>query len=150
MSIYKQVNPYVIITICNHGVLNMRPWRRKDRIFDFFRDFEEELEEIRDDLIRITEYNELRAIDEIEPLVDVIERDREVMVVAELPGVKTEDISLYISEDILRIDVDTTARRYHRKLKLPCRVRSDTGTATYKNGVLEVKLERREEDGSGK
>ncbi|RLI90628.1 MAG: hypothetical protein DRO89_05520 [Candidatus Altiarchaeales archaeon] len=128
----------------------MRPWRRRDRIFDFFRDFEEELEEIRDDLIRITEYNELRAIDEIEPLVDVIERDREVMVVAELPGVKTEDISLYISEDILRIDVDTTARRYHRKLKLPCRVRSDTGTATYKNGVLEVKLERREKDGSGK
>jgi len=128
----------------------MRPWRRKDRIFDFFRDFEEELEEIRDDLIRITEYNELRAIDEIEPLVDVIERDREVMVVAELPGIKTEDISLYISEDILRIDVDTTARRYHRKLKLPCRVRSDTGTATYKNGVLEVKLERREKDGSGK
>jgi len=128
----------------------MRPWRRRDRIFDFFRDFEEELEEIRDDLIRITEYNELRAIDEIEPLVDVIERDREVMVVAELPGIKTEDISIYISEDILRIDVDTTARRYHRKLKLPCRVRSDTGTATYKNGVLEVKLERREKDGSGK
>ena len=128
----------------------MRHWRRRDRIFDFFRDFEEELEEIRDDLIRITEYNELRAIDEIEPLVDVIERDREVMVVAELPGVKTEDISIYISEDILRIDVDTTARRYHRKLKLPCRVRSDTGTATYKNGVLEVKLERREKDESGK
>lgn len=129
----------------------MKPWRRRDRIFDdLFRDFEEGLEEVEDDLIRIAEYNEARAIDEREPLVDVIEGDREVMVVAELPGIETEDISLYLSEDILRIDVDTVARRYHKKLKLPCRIRSDTARATYKNGVLEVRLGRAERDWESK
>lgn len=90
------------------------------------------------------EYNEPKVTDEREPLVDVIEKDKEITVVAELPGIEKEDISLEVSDDILGIDVNTIARKYHKELKLPCKVKSDTTRAIYKNGVLEVKLERTE------
>ncbi|MBN2014430.1 MAG: Hsp20/alpha crystallin family protein [Candidatus Altiarchaeota archaeon] len=78
--------------------------------------------------------------DEREPLVDVIETEKEIRVVAELPGVEREDISLKVSGDVLEIDVDTAARKYHKQLFLPVRVKEDVTKATYKNGVLEVRL----------
>jgi len=82
-----------------------------------------------------------------EPLTDVIEGDEEISVVAEIPGVEKEDINLEVSEDerSLIIDVDTPKRKYHKELELPCKVKSDSAKATYKNGVLEVKLKRAEE-----
>jgi HSP20 family protein len=38
--------------------------------------------------------------------------------------------------------VDTPQRRYYKEVKLPARVKPDTAKASYKNGVLEVKLEK--------
>lgn len=77
-----------------------------------------------------------------EPLTDIIEGDKEISVIAELPGIEKEDIYLNTSIDSLEIDVDTTERKYHKKLSLPCEVKSENARATYKNGVLEVKIER--------
>lgn len=78
--------------------------------------------------------------DEREPLVDVIETEKEIRVVAELPGVEKEDIALSVSGDVLEINVDTATRKYHKRLFLPARVEEDVTKATYKNGVLEVRL----------
>jgi len=80
-----------------------------------------------------------------EPLTDIIERNEEVSVVAEIPGIEKEDIKLDVTEDILTINVDTESRKYHKELQLPCKVKTDSAKATYKNGVLEVKLKRVEE-----
>ncbi|RLF10715.1 MAG: Hsp20/alpha crystallin family protein, partial [Thermoprotei archaeon] len=42
------------------------------------------------------------------------------------------------------ISVDTERRKYYKEVKLPARVKPDTAKASYKNGVLEVKLEKLE------
>jgi len=80
--------------------------------------------------------------EEREPLVDVIEEEKDVVVVAELPGVEKEGINLNVTEDHLTISVDTPERKYHKELSLPARVDSKSAQASYKNGVLEVRLKK--------
>lgn len=80
--------------------------------------------------------------DEREPLTDVIEGDEEVSVIVELPGVEKKDIKLNTDGNSITIDVDTANRKYHKELDLPGEVRPETANATFKNGVLEVKLTR--------
>ncbi len=77
-----------------------------------------------------------------EPLVDVIEEDKAVVIVAELPGVRKDDINLHTTEDHLTISVDTPDRKYHKELVLPARVDRKSAYASYKNGVLEVRLKK--------
>ena len=83
--------------------------------------------------------------EEREPLVDVMETDEEIKVVAELPGVEKEDIKLYGTEDTLTISVDTSERKYYKKVELPAKVDTKGTKASYKNGVLEVTLKKRKE-----
>ncbi len=81
-----------------------------------------------------------------EPLVDVMEQDKEIMVIAELPGVEKKDIDLSVVDgNLLEISVDTPQKRYHKTIELPAEVKEDTADATYNNGVLEVKLKRKKE-----
>jgi len=80
--------------------------------------------------------------EEREPLVDVIESDDEIRVVAELPGVEKKDINLYATSNTLTINVDTEERKYHKELELPAEVEPKSARSTYKNGVLEVKLKK--------
>jgi len=77
-----------------------------------------------------------------EPLVDVIERDQDIVIVAELPGVSRDDIDLEIIGTNLEIKVDTPNKKYYKSVGLPCEVKEDATDATYNNGVLEVKLKR--------
>ncbi|MHA1710675.1 MAG: archaeal heat shock protein Hsp20 [Candidatus Freyarchaeota archaeon] len=78
-----------------------------------------------------------------EPLVDVLETEDEVKVVAELPGVEKEDIELSATGRMLTISVDTPERKYYKELELPVEVEPETAKSTYKNGILEVTLKKR-------
>ncbi len=80
--------------------------------------------------------------EEKEPLVDVMEEGEDVVVVAELPGVEKDDIDLHTAYDELVISVDTPKRRFHKRLRLPARVDPNSAHASYKNGVLEVRLKK--------
>ncbi len=80
--------------------------------------------------------------EEREPLVDVIEEDKDVVVVAELPGVEKDDINLNTTENNLTISVDTPQRKYRKELPLPAKVDPKSAQASYKNGVLEVRLKK--------
>jgi len=77
-----------------------------------------------------------------EPLVDVQETDKEVIVTAEIPGVEKEQINLDTTEKSLGIRVDTEKRKYFKDIDLPVPVRPDSAKAKYNNGVLEVILEK--------
>lgn len=79
-----------------------------------------------------------------EPLTDIIEGDDEVAVTVELPGVEKEDIDLVVTSDNLEIRVDEPRRRYHKVVDLPCEVKPGSTKATYKNGILDVVLEKKE------
>ncbi|MFQ6085688.1 MAG: archaeal heat shock protein Hsp20 [Candidatus Bathyarchaeia archaeon] len=88
--------------------------------------------------------------EEREPLVDVIEETDKVRLVAELPGVNKEDIDVKATEREVTIKVDTPTRKYSRKVKLPCEVKSEATKARYTNGVLELAFERKEKKPRGK
>lgn len=87
-----------------------------------------------------------RVKEEREPLVDIVETDGEVHVVAELPGVEKEDIKLHGTEDTLTITVDTPQRKYHKEVVLPAKVNVKEAKTQYKNGVLEVTLPKTKEE----
>ena len=82
--------------------------------------------------------------DEIEPLTDVIEDDQYVSVTVEIPGVEKEDIDLNVTENTLEINVEGSDRVYHKLIDLPCKVFPENSQATYKNGILDIILKRRE------
>jgi HSP20 family protein len=83
-----------------------------------------------------------RILEEREPLVDVMEEDKDVVILAELPGVERKDINLHATEDHLTIYVDTAERKYHKELTLRAMVDPKSAQASYKNGVLEVRLKK--------
>jgi len=84
----------------------------------------------------------LELREEREPLVDTIVNEKTVKVIAELPGVEKSDIKLNATEKSLTISVDTEKRKYYKELELPVEVDPESAKASYKNGVLEVTLNR--------
>jgi HSP20 family protein len=81
-----------------------------------------------------------------EPLADVMTTNGEVKVVVELPGVEKKDIELHGTEDSLTISVDTPQRKYYKQLELPVKVETRQAKSTYKNGVLQVTLQKKNEE----
>jgi HSP20 family protein len=82
--------------------------------------------------------------EEREPLVDIVETNEDVHVVAELPGVEKTDIKLHGTEDSLEISVDTPQYKYYKEVALPAKVKVKEANSSYKNGVLEVVLPKAE------
>ncbi|MHA1908146.1 MAG: archaeal heat shock protein Hsp20 [Candidatus Thorarchaeota archaeon] len=76
----------------------------------------------------------------LEPLVDVIEEDDEVIVVAELPGVDKDSIKVRVKGSKLTIDVDDAEKPYHKVVELPSKVKKENAKSAIRNGVLEVRL----------
>jgi HSP20 family protein len=87
--------------------------------------------------------------EEQEPVTDVIEGDNEVYVTVELPGVEKDNIDLNVTENTLEITVNNPERKYHKSVDLPCGVQSKTTKATYKNGILDVVIPRKEKKKTG-
>jgi HSP20 family protein len=89
------------------------------------------------------EANQLgNASEQYEPLVDVIEEKREVIIVAELLGVKKEDVQIHATKDNVSISVDTLEFKYHKGFALPVETKPESAMATYKNGVLQIRLKK--------
>ncbi|HPC28258.1 MAG TPA: Hsp20/alpha crystallin family protein [Candidatus Methanomethylicus sp.] len=80
--------------------------------------------------------------EEISPLVDIMDSNDRVTVFAELPGVDKKEIDLKVSEDSLTISVSKEKRKYYKEVALPFNIKPATAKASYKNGVLEVSLEK--------
>lgn len=85
-----------------------------------------------------------------EPLTDVIETDRNIRVTFELPGIEKEDIDVETGEDHLTVRVERGDRKYYKSQPLPGKVVPDSARATYKNGVLEVTIDRAVPKSKGK
>lgn len=90
------------------------------------------------------------------PPVDILERDDDITLKAELPGVQLEEVDLQIKDDILtlkgerRFEKETKKENYHRversygifsrSFTLPSSVDQAGIRAKLKDGILEVKL----------
>ncbi len=76
-----------------------------------------------------------------QPITDVIEGEKDLAVTIELPGVAREEINLHVAEDRITIRVNS-GRRYYKEIDLPSPVVPKTANATFKNGVLDLTIER--------
>lgn len=90
------------------------------------------------------------------PKVDVIDRDAEVLVRAEIPGVEKENLDVSLSDNMVTIKGSTSHEEkeekgdyyrseisrgsFSRTLTLPADVDGAKAKATFKNGVLELVL----------
>lgn len=95
---------------------------------------------------------------EFAPVLDVYEHGDEIVVKAELPGLSKDDVEVSLSnstltvkgqkkqeEEIKREDYYRYERSFgafSRRIELPAAVKADEATATFKDGVLEVRLRK--------
>lgn len=79
-----------------------------------------------------------------EPLVDVIEEDDGILVVAELPGIATEQLTWTVSGDVLSLAAEAPggARAYQKEILLPVTCTAEGARLGGTNGVIELRLRR--------
>lgn len=84
-----------------------------------------------------------------EPLVDVIEDDESIIVLAELPGVEKKDIKLFATVRGLTISVDNIDRRYFKELEFEVEIDRSSAKSRYRNGVLEISFKKEKKEDKG-
>jgi HSP20 family protein len=77
-----------------------------------------------------------------EPIVDVFDEADRILVIAELPGVSENKIKIEVAGDILNLSASDTERKYTKEILLPGKVKPDSVRTSYKNGILEITLEK--------
>jgi HSP20 family protein len=77
---------------------------------------------------------------ELEPLLDIMQTDKEVMVVMELPGVNKKDINVTVGNKRLTISAKKLDALVCKKIELPIKIDRKNSSAIYKNGVLTIML----------
>ena len=78
-----------------------------------------------------------------DPLVDVVLAPDSITVTAEMPGIREDDIRVRVDGLRLVIEADGE-RRYFTSVDLPDDVDPRSLESTYRNGVLDATLKRRE------
>ncbi|KPV63514.1 MAG: Hsp20/alpha crystallin family protein [Candidatus Bathyarchaeota archaeon BA2] len=81
-------------------------------------------------------------IKEREPLIDIFEEEDHLIILAELPSVNEKDVNIKTEENTLTISAFTATKKYLRIIKLPVPVKKDTIKFTYRNNILQVRLEK--------
>lgn len=95
------------------------------------------------------------------PRVDISEKDDEIVVRADIPGMSKDDIKITLADNVLTISGEKKLERdekkenfhrverifgsFQRSFYIPTNVDASKIAAAYKNGVLEVKLPKKEE-----
>lgn len=95
---------------------------------------------------RFSRYQGRLLVDPVaEPAADVFEEGRALVVLAELPGIREEDIEVRVTGDVLTIDTRSgreDRRRYYREILLPFPAAPGSIRRALRNGMLEIELER--------
>ncbi len=95
------------------------------------------------------------------PAVEIYEEENDVVVRAELPGLKKEEIDVNVSENLITIKGEKKSQEekkkegyyysecsfgsFERSIEIPREVQMDKTRASFKDGVLEVRLPKTEE-----
>lgn len=73
------------------------------------------------------------------------EKNNEINITAEMPGISKEDIELNATEKEVIIKADSNGRKYYKFIKTQVPVDPDSAAAKYNNGVLEVTFKFKDE-----
>ncbi len=96
------------------------------------------------------------------PLVDIYETDEAIILKAELPGIKKEDVSVEVKDNVLTLkgvrteEKEIKEKNYYRKerafgtfsraFNLQHRIQPDNIKARFKDGVLKIEIPKPEEE----
>lgn len=72
---------------------------------------------------------------------DIFDEEDHIKIIAEIPGVEEKDIKIDLERDSLTISVNVPGCKYHQESKLPCEPKGKL-ERFYRNGILEVKIEK--------
>ncbi len=102
-----------------------------------------------------------RGTDEFSPRVEVKETDENILISAEIPGMNEKDINVTLRDNSLIIEGEKRSERqkedkgyyrsefsygsFYRSIPLLAEVDANKVDATYKNGILDVTLNKLEE-----
>ncbi len=101
------------------------------------------------------------ALSAWKPVVDIFDKDDAIVIHAELPGVKKENVAIEVKDNVLTLRGERTESKeikedkyyrkertfgsFHRAFTLPAAVNPDSIRATFKDGVLEIEIPKPEE-----
>ncbi len=88
-------------------------------------------------------FNE-RKFQEQKPLIDILEENNFITVVAEITGFNKDTLKIHVKDQKITLSAKSKDRRYYKSLNLPKVVIPDVMYTKYKNGVLEIKLRKAE------
>lgn len=107
--------------------------------------------------------SEMIDMDTLSPLVDIEEKDNQLIVTTDLPGVDKKDVNIDIKDDKLWISANTHKEseedkegyyrreraysRFARAFSLPAHVTEEGSSAKLENGVLTISLPKSEIEG---
>lgn len=77
-----------------------------------------------------------------EPVVDLFEEEDHVLVVAEMPGVSVDDVTLEAKEDVLTISAKRGDKKYRKEVQLPESIPREHMEVTSNNGVVEIRCRK--------
>jgi HSP20 family protein len=120
-----------------------------------------EMNRMFDNFFSNTDRSEDYALAAWSPAVDIAEHDDQYVVKMELPGVSKEEVKITLESNILTVrgekkqEKETKKENYHRversygsfqrSFTLPTNVKNDKIDASFKDGVLNIKLPKAEE-----
>lgn len=100
-------------------------------------------------------------MEEVSPTVDIFEEGSDVVVKAELPGMKKEDIDVKLTENTITISgekkkeekiekknyyrMERSYGSFTRAFSLPSEVQTDKAKAQFKDGILQIRIPKTEE-----
>lgn len=138
------------------------PVRREDLMSPFY-SLQKEINRIFDDFMSDLAPSKWFGEEEMSfvPSIDVKEKDKEIIVKAELPGMDADDIDISISDDVLTLRGEKKEEKeekqgdyyhhelsygsFHRDIPLPAEIETDRVDAEFKKGVLTVRLPKKPE-----
>ncbi|MDW7771437.1 MAG: Hsp20/alpha crystallin family protein [Desulfobulbaceae bacterium] len=99
--------------------------------------------------------------EQLSPSVDIFEEDGDMVVKAEIPGISKEDLNVSITEDTLTLSgekkqeekverkdyhrVERSYGSFSRCFRLPDNVNGEKAKASFKDGVLEIRIPKTKE-----
>jgi HSP20 family protein len=77
-----------------------------------------------------------------QPQVDIFEENDHLLVIAEMPGVPAESVSLRFHDRTLFLSGQASRLRFETEVDLPCACNPEDVSVTANNGVVELRLNR--------
>lgn len=78
------------------------------------------------------------------PLIDIFQEKKWITIVAEIAGFNKETLKIHVKDQKITLSAKAKNRRYYKSLNLPKVVVPNAVRTTFKNGVLEIKLQKKE------